>query len=66
MIKINLLLARKEKKKAGLRKEYIVLIASVVLLIVGLGVIQYLLGREKEDTLSKINDTKKEIAYYNL
>jgi type IV pilus assembly protein PilN len=64
MIKINLLLARKEKKKAGLRKEYIVLIASVVLLIVGLGVIQYLLGREKEDTLSKINDTKKEIAYY--
>ena len=64
MIKINLLLARKEKKKAGLRKEYIVLIASVVLLIVGLGVIQYLLGKEKEDTTAKINEAKREIAYY--
>jgi type IV pilus assembly protein PilN len=64
MIKINLLLARKEKKKAGLRKEYLVLIACVVLLIVGLGIIQYLLGKEKDDTLAKINDTKREIAYY--
>jgi type IV pilus assembly protein PilN len=64
MIKINLLLARKEKKKAGLRKEYIVLLVSVVLLIAGLGVIQYLLGKEKDDTLTKISETKKEIAYY--
>jgi type IV pilus assembly protein PilN len=64
MIKINLLLARKEKKKVGMRKEIIVLIVSVVLLIAGLGVIQYLLTKEAEDTLAKISDTKKQIAYY--
>jgi type IV pilus assembly protein PilN len=64
MIKINLLLARKEKKKAGMRKEFIVLILSIVLLVVGLGVIQYLLEKEKDDTLAQISTTKKEIAYY--
>jgi type IV pilus assembly protein PilN len=64
MIKINLLLARKEKKKAGMRKEFIILILSIVLLVVGLGVIQYLLEKEKDDTLAQISTTKKEIAYY--
>ena len=64
MIKINLLLARKEKKKVGIRKEFIVLILSIVLLVVVLGGIQYLLEREKSDILAKISETKKEIAYY--
>ena len=64
MIKINLLLARKEKKKVGIRKEFIVLILSVVLLVGGLGIIQYLLAKEISSTLVKISDTKKEIAYY--
>jgi len=64
MIKINLLLARKEKKKAGVRKEFIILILSIILLVVGLGVIQYLLEKEKDDTLAQISTTKKEIAYY--
>lgn len=63
MIKINLLLARKEKK-VGIRKEFIVLILSIVLLVVLLGVIQYLVEKEKSDTLTKISETKKEIAYY--
>ncbi len=64
MIKINLLLARKEKKKVGLRKEIVVLIASLVILFAGLFVLQWRLEKEKEDTLSKISETKKEIAYY--
>ena len=64
MIKINLLLARKEKKKVGIRKELIVLILSIVLLVVALGVIQYLLEKERDDTLAQISNTKKEIAYY--
>ena len=64
MIKINLLLARKEKKKVGLRKEIVVLIASLVILFAGLVVLQWRLEKEKEETLSKISDTKKEIAYY--
>ncbi len=64
MIKINLLLARKEKKKVGVRKEIIVFIVSIVLLLLGLGVIHYLLERETQDTFAKISNTKKEIAYY--
>jgi type IV pilus assembly protein PilN len=64
MIKINLILARKEKKKVGMRKEFIILILSAVLLLVGLGLIQWILGKEKEDTLVQISNTKKEIAYY--
>ena len=64
MIKINLLLARKEKKKIGLRKEIVVLIVSIAILCAGLIVFQWRLDKEKEDTLSKISETKKEIAYY--
>ena len=64
MIKINLILARKEKKKVGMRKEFIILILSAVLLLVGLGLIQWMLGKEKEDTLVQISNTKKDIAYY--
>jgi len=64
MIKINLLLARKEKKKAGMRKEFIVLILSVVLLVMVLVFIQWRLEKEKDDTLTQISTTKKEIAYY--
>jgi type IV pilus assembly protein PilN len=64
MIKINLILARKDKKKVGMRKEFIILILSTVLLLVGLGLIQWMLGKEKEDTLVQISNTKKDIAYY--
>ena len=64
MIKINLLLARKEKKKAGMRKEFIILILSVVLLVMVLVFIQWRLEKEKDDTLAQISTTKKEIAYY--
>jgi type IV pilus assembly protein PilN len=64
MIKINLLLARKEKKKVGMRKEFIVLILSVVLLVMVLVFVQWRLEKEKDDTLAQISTTKKEIAYY--
>jgi type IV pilus assembly protein PilN len=64
MIKINLLQARKEKKKVGMRKEVIVLILSVALLLMVLILLQWRLAREKEDTLAQISSTKKEIAYY--
>jgi len=64
MIKINLLLARKEKKKAALGKEFIVLILCVVLLLVLLGSIQWWLGKQKENTQARIAKTKSDIAYY--
>lgn len=64
MIKINLLLTRKEKKKVGVRKEFIVLILSMVLLLACFFSIQWKTGKEKEEILSKISRTKKEISYY--
>jgi type IV pilus assembly protein PilN len=64
MIKINLLLTRKEKKKVGMRKEFIVLILSVVLLFVVFILIQWKTGKEKDEILAQISQTKKEISYY--
>jgi len=64
MIKINLLLARKEKKRAALGKEVIVLIVSVVLFVGALIFVQWELNKKKEDTLTQISKTKKDIAYY--
>jgi len=64
MIKINLLLARKEKKKVLLGKEFIVLILSIVLLLVLLGAIQWWFGKQKGNTQAQIVKTKNEITYY--
>jgi len=64
MIKINLLLTRKEKKKVGIRKEFIVFLLSMVLLIVFFILIQWKLGKDKEEILAQIANTKKEISYY--
>ncbi len=64
MIKINLLLARKEKKKIGIQKELIVLVASIVLLFLILGFFHWKLGQEKEETLAQISKAQNEIARY--
>ena len=61
MIKINLLLTRKEKKRVGIKKEFIVLIVSVVLLFVSFIIIQSQLDKVKEEKLAQISKTKKEI-----
>ncbi len=64
MIKINLLLARKERKKAALGKELIVLIASVVLLLGTFVFVQWELSKTLADTGAQISKTKDEIARY--
>jgi type IV pilus assembly protein PilN len=64
MIKINLLLARKEKKKVGMKKEMVILILSLAFLSLLLMVIQWKIDKEKEDTLRQISETRKEINYY--
>jgi len=64
MIKINLLLARKEKKKAGMRKEGVVLILSVALLGLLLGGIQWVMSSEKADLTARIAGKKEKIARF--
>jgi type IV pilus assembly protein PilN len=64
MIKINLLKARKEKKKIGVRKEMILFILSMVVVFVLLFVVQWFISGEKDKTVAQISTTKKEIEYY--
>lgn len=64
MIRINLLLARKEKKKVGLKKEITILIASVVLLFLILGILHWKTGQDEEAISKSISATKTEIAHY--
>lgn len=64
MIKINLLLTRKEKKKVGMRKEFIVLIVSMLLLFGFFILVQWKIDNEKEQILAQISSTKKEIGHY--
>jgi type IV pilus assembly protein PilN len=64
MIKINLLLTRRDKKKVGMKKEFVILIISAVLLVILLAVLHWKIGKEKEDMVAQIAQAKKEIAYY--
>lgn len=64
MIKINLLLTRKEKKKEGVKKEFVILILAVGLLVILLAALHWKIGKEKEEMVTQISETKKEIARY--
>jgi type IV pilus assembly protein PilN len=64
MIKINLLLARKEKRKGGAKKEFIVLIFSIVLLLGVFVYIQWGLNGKIEDTLAQNAKKREEIIKY--
>jgi len=64
MIKINLLLARKEKKKGGMRKEFIALILSIVFLLGAFIFIQWGLSKKQENILAQMTQIKAEIAKY--
>ena len=64
MIKINLLLARKEKKKTGIRRELILLVGSLIFLFLILGYVHWRIYQEKEEALARISKTKSEIAHF--
>jgi len=64
MIKINLLVARKERVKAGVNKEVVILLLSIVISIVLFAFIQWKVNKDKEEILAQISNAKKEIDYY--
>jgi type IV pilus assembly protein PilN len=64
MIKINLLAAKKERKKVGMQTEIAVLILSVVLLSLILYFIQWRMGKSEERMLAQISETEKQIAIH--
>jgi len=63
MIKINLL-PGKEKKKIGVKKEFIVFFASLAVLLLLLVGVHWKMTREKDEMVTQINTMKEEIAYY--
>jgi type IV pilus assembly protein PilN len=65
MIKINLIpVKEKGKKKVGIKKDWIILILSMVGLFVLLFFVQWRISKEIEETTAQISNTKKDIAYY--
>jgi type IV pilus assembly protein PilN len=64
MIKINLLLTRKEKKKVGIRKEFIVLALSIVLLVTFFFVVQWRMNQEIENKMAENAKVKQDNDRY--
>ncbi len=64
MIKINLLQTRKEKKKVGIQKEFVILILSVGILVLLLVGLHWMMEKQRQEVLADIAKTKKEIERY--
>ena len=64
MIKINLLVARKEKGKVGGRKEIAIFVIALLCLGLLLGLVHWRVAKEKEETVAEIQKTKEEIRRY--
>lgn len=47
-----------------MRKEFVILILAVGLLLILLATLNWKMGKEKEDMVAQISETKKEIARY--
>ena len=59
-----MLLARKEKKKGGEKKDLVVLAGSLILLFLILGILHWKVGQAQDEVNAKIAATKAEIAKY--
>lgn len=64
MIKVNLLLARKEKKRGGAKKELIILGVSIGLLILLLGGVHYKMSSDRSELMARIANKRSQIARY--
>jgi type IV pilus assembly protein PilN len=64
VIKINLLSARREKKKGGIQKELLILILCVAVLGAGLGVLHWKMAKIRDEKVAQITVTRNEIAYH--
>jgi type IV pilus assembly protein PilN len=62
MIKINLLSAKKEKKRGGLQREFVILLLSVVLLGGMMAVVHWRMGQTRSDLTEEIAKTEKDIS----
>ncbi len=61
MIKINLLVGREERKKESIRKEATIFVAFMVLLLAGIGLVQWVSGRERDGLITEIRKSEAEL-----
>ncbi len=61
MIKINLLVAREERKKESIRKEATIFVLAMVLVLVGIGLAQWMSSRQRETIISQIWNAEAEL-----
>lgn len=61
MIKINLLVAREERKKESIRKEATIFVLAMVLVLVGIGLAQWMSSRQRETIISQIRNAEAEL-----
>lgn len=66
MIRINLLIARKEKRKIGGRKDIMFFVVGLACVVGVVLFMQWRIGKDKEDTVTKIQKTKQDIKYYDM
>lgn len=61
MIKINLAVAREERKKESIRKEATIFVLVLVAVLVGVGFVQWMSSRQREELMTQIRDSKAEL-----
>ena len=61
MIRINLLVGREERKRASIRKEVVVFVLVLVLVLAGIGVVQWMSARQREDLIIQIRNAEDEL-----
>ncbi len=61
MIKINLLVAREERKKESIRKEATIFVLALVLVLVGIIFAQWMTIRQRESVRTQIREAQDEL-----
>lgn len=61
MIKINLLVAREERKKESIRKEATIFGLVIVLVLILIGLVQWMSSRQREELIMQIRNSQAEL-----
>jgi len=61
MIKINLLIAREERKKQSIRKEATVFVLVIGLVLVLIVLVQWMSSRQREEIVTQIRNAEAEL-----
>ena len=62
MIKINLLIAREDIKESARKKEVTIFVLVILLVLAGIGIVQWMSSRQREEITAQIKNTRDELA----